>query len=552
MSGFLDSYDFAGLRTVADAFERTAARSPGHDCICIPARAGRDYAPEGLTWSYEEVRQRTARLREVYRQAGYGHGHRVAILLENRPSFIIHWLALNALGISTVPINPDSTVAEATSLVGRSGAVLAVALPERAGLLQTAAAQLERRPAVVGEEWPSSLPEAPVPPLATSPTQLSEVALLFTSGTSGVSKGAMLTNEGFLFNAERYIMAGGLMKLEYGVERMYNPLPLFYANAFAHSNIVMIMLAGCMIIPERFSASHWWPDVAATGATCLHHLGIIPPVLLGREPVPEERMHRVRFGLGGGIDPRQQVEWERRFGFPLIEVYGMTELGICSFASHEPRRIGEHLVGRPLAGTEFRIVHGEDKPVPVGEPGQVIVRRTGEDPRRGFLRGYLDGPDLTEEVWRGGWFHTGDVLRQDEHGDYYYVDRIKNMIRRSGQNIPAAEVENGLRGHPAVAEVACLPVPDELRQEEVMACIVAPPGVETSARTAHDLMDWALERVAYFKAPGWIVFLDDIPTTVSQKLQKDRIFEKGEDPRLRPRCFDMRDRKKRPAQAASA
>jgi acyl-coenzyme A synthetase/AMP-(fatty) acid ligase len=174
-----------------------------------------------------------------------------------------------------------------------------------------------------------------------------------------------------------------------------------------------------------------------------------------------------------------------------------------------------------------------------------LVRRSGLNPRRGFFAGYIDNEELTEHLWRGGWYHTGDMLRVDADGRYYFVDRLKHMIRRSGQNISAGEVENCLRLHPAVSEVACVPVPDPLRQEEVMACVILKPGVSPARETARSIMDFALERIAYFKAPGGIIFLDSLPTTHTSKLQKDKIFSKDEDPFARPLCYDLRALKKR-------
>lgn len=539
------SLDTSGLKTVAEAFDVVATRHPEKDCICLPAMAGRAYHPRGRTWSYAEVAEQVGALRRVYSDAGYGHGHRVALMFDNRPTFVVHWLALNGLGASVVPVNQDSTAHEIATLLKRSYASLAIVLPERKELFQRAAELMDRPFATVAEEWPRSLPRAATPALADGPTQSTEAGLLFTSGTTGVSKGAILTNESLIFNAERYIAAGGLMEITYGEERLYNPLPVYYANAFAHTNIVMILSAGCMIFPDRFHPGTWWKDIVETDATIIHYLGIIAPVLLKREPSADERAHRVKFGLGSGVDSNQHVAWEQRFGFPLMEVYGMTELGICSFASHEPRLVGQHYVGQPIGDVEYRIVDSDDRQVPTGEPGEVLVRRSGPDPRRGFFAGYLDNEELTEHLWRGGWYHTGDMLRQDADGRFFFVDRLKHMIRRSGQNISAGEVENCLRLHPDVSEVACVPVPDTMRQEEVMACVVLRSGVPAVEQTARSIMDFALERIAYFKAPGGIIFMDELPTTHTNKLQKDRIFAHGEDPYARPRAFDLRHLKKR-------
>jgi len=550
MTGFLDT---STLNTVAEAFGIMAERHPEKDCICLPAMAGREYHPDGITWSYAEIAAQARALREAYAAAGYGHGHRIALMFDNRPTFVVHWLALNALGVSVVPVNQDSTAHEIATLLTRSHAILAVTLPGRTELFRRAAELMEKAPALVAEEWPAMLPAAATSTLPTPPGPLTEAGLLFTSGTTGVSKGAILTNESLFFNAERYIAAGGLMAISYGEDRLYNPLPVYYANAFAHTNIVMILSAGCMIFPDRFHPSTWWKDIVATDATIIHYLGIIAPLLLKRDKALEESTHRVKFGLGSGVDSNQHIAWEKRFGFPLMEVYGMTELGICSFASHEPRLVGQHYVGQPIGDVEYRIVDADDRELPAGEAGEMLVRRSGVDPRHGFFAGYLDNEELTEHLWRGGWYHTGDMLRRDAEGRFFFVDRLKHMIRRSGQNISAGEVENCLRLHPAVSECAVVPVPDAFRQEEVMACIVLRDDAPPSEDTALSIMDFALERIAYFKAPGGIVFMDRLPTTHTNKLQKEKIFGKDEDPYARPRSFDLRYLKKRDAaRAASA
>ena len=477
--------------------------------------------------------------------AGYGHGHRIAMMFDNRPSLVIHWLALNALGVSLVPINQDSTTYEIANLLAQSRAILAVTLPHRECLFKEAIAKLDDPIPLVLEEWPQSLPPAVRPPLLTRPDVLTETGLMFTSGTTGNPKGTMLTNESLLFNAERYIQAGGLMEITYCAERLYNPLPIYYANAFAITNIVMILSAGCMIFPDRFHPSTWWKDIVSTNATIVHYLGIIAPLLLKREYAPEETDHRVKFGLGSGVDANQHIAWEKRFRFPLMEVYGMTELGICSFASHEPRLVGQHYVGQPIGGVEYKVVDEHDQEKSAGEPGELLVRRTGPNPRSGFFSGYIDNEELTNHLWRGGWYHTGDVLLMDVDGRYYFVDRMKHMIRRSGQNISSGEVENCLRLHPSVLEVACVPVADPLRQEEVMACIILKEGAVPDEETALSIVRFALKRISYFKVPGGIYFTDYLPTTSTSKLQKDRIFAKNEHPFDRLNCYDLRYLKKK-------
>jgi crotonobetaine/carnitine-CoA ligase len=283
----------------------------------------------------------------------------------------------------------------------------------------------------------------------------------------------------------------------------------------------------------------------ASRATVIHYLGVMPPLLLKQPSTPEEREHRVKFGLGAGVEPELHEAFEKRFGFPLVEAWGMTETGRIYADSVEPRQIHTRAFGRPRGVLEARVVDDHDRDVSRGTEGELVVRCAGPDPRRGFFSGYVKNPEATEEAWRGGWFHTGDVARQIPDDMLVFVDRKKNIIRRAGENIAAAEIEAVLLAHEAVAQVAVLAVPDEVREEEVMACIVPLPSVTADAALADRLVDWCLERLAYFKAPGWILFLDRLPTTGTQKVQKAQIFPRGDDPRRRAGVIDRRQRKRR-------
>jgi len=202
-------------------------------------------------------------------------------------------------------------------------------------------------------------------------------------------------------------------------------------------------------------------------------------------------------------------------------------------------------MGRPPeTGLEIRVVDGEGRDVPAGTSGEMVIRHSAATPRLGFFSGYLNKPDETEQAWRGGWFHTGDTVRQDETAMLHFVDRKKNIIRRSGENIAAAEVEACLQGHPDVAQVAVLPIADEMRDEEVMACVVARTATR-DAKLARSLFDHASRELAYFKTPGWIVFVDSLPVTGTQKVLKHMIFGTDKDPRGNAGAHDLRALKKR-------
>src|SRR6266436_3530115 len=535
------------VSSVFDVFARTAEAAPHHVFLCAPPAPGRAYHPHGIEFTYEQTRDAALALREIYAAAGYGHGHRVALLLENRPEFFFHFLALNSLGVSIVPVNPDYRHDEMLYLMEHSEAELAVVTHTRVADIERVASDRAKPLPVVGaENLPLRLPPPALAPRADLPGRDSECSLLYTSGTTGRPKGCVLTNFYYLNAGAWYRDLGGRLAIEHGRERFMNPLPLFHMNSQAVTATCAILTSNCLVLPERFSPRRWWPEVAAARATIVHYLGVMPPLLLNQEPVPEERRHAVKFGLGAGVEPQLHEAFEKRFGFPLVEVWGMTETGRILADRFEPREIHTRAFGRPHGGLEARVVDERDDELPADREGELLVRWSGpEGARHGFLAGYLKNAEATEEAWRGGWFHTGDVVRRDASGMLYFVDRKKNIIRRSGENIAAAEVEACLQAHEAVAQVAVLAAPDEIREEEVMACVVPMPGATADARLAAELADWCLGRLAYFKAPGWILFVERLPTTGTQKVQKAQIFPRGEDPRQRPGAIDLRARKKR-------
>jgi acyl-CoA synthetase (AMP-forming)/AMP-acid ligase II len=535
------------MRTVFEAFSATAQVAPDHAFLAAPPAPGRTYHPDGLEVSYGRTLIEVRRLRDVYAAAGYGLGHRVALLLENRPEFFFHYLALNALGCGIVPINPDYRHDEMLYQVDHSEADLAVAVAARVtDLLDVARARATALPVVNAEALPASLPSPGRVARPGTPGLDSECSLLYTSGTTGRPKGCVLTNLYYLNCGAWYRDLGGHVRFERGRDRIYNPLPLFHMNCQAVTATAAILTANCLVLPERFSPGRWWRDIVATGATVVHYLGVVPPLLLNQTPTDEERAHRVRFGLGAGVEPQLHEAFEKRFGFPLIEVWGMTETGRIFGDRLEPRQISTRAFGRPFGGFQARVVDERDQEVTRETEGELLVRWGGpEGPRHGFFDGYLKNPGATAEAWRGGWFHTGDVVRQAADGMLYFVDRKKNIIRRSGENIAAAEVEATLQAHEAVAQVAVLAVADELREEEVMACVVPMAGVSADRALAEALARWCRERLAYFKAPGWVLFVPSLPTTGTQKVQKTQIFPRGEDPRREPGAVDLRELKRR-------
>ncbi len=535
--------DLVPYATVYDIFRAIAAEVPDRDYLVVPASASKDYAPGGVTLSYADGLAEIDRLKEMYAAAGYGHGQRVAILLENRPAFLHHWLALNALGVSVVPVNPFYQPEEMTYLLGHSDSVLAVSIPGRRDELAAAAAALDSPIPVIADD--AAPPPAPAPPRTDAPGEATECALMYTSGTTGKPKGCMLSNGYYRDIGYWYIDQGDLCPIVPGGERLLTPLPLFHMNAMACSFVAMLLSRNTSIHLDRFHPKTWWSDVRETGATIIHYLGVMPAILSSLPEEPGERDHKVKFGFGANVDPAQHQGFEERFGFPLIEGWAMTETGsgatiAANTSPHEP---GQRCIGWPN-NCEARVVDDDMNDLPDGTPGNLIVRKNAEAPRRSFFSGYYKDEAETEKSWRGGWFHTGDVVMRADDGRFYFVDRAKNVIRRAGENIAALEVDSVVVKHPAVDQVAVIAVPDEMRDEEVMACVIPTSDAARDEATARSIVEWCLERMAYYKVPGWVLFLDELPVTATNKVRKTSIAEMGGDPRKRDTAFDLRPMKK--------
>ena len=536
--------------TVYGRFAQSVSRYGGHAFLHVPAAACADYHPGPLEISYAAMSLAVEGLREQYRAAGYGPGHRVALMLGNRPAFFAHWFALNALGASVVPVNAEQLPAEIAWQLEHSESCLLLSLDCHEPRAIASLALMPQAPALVVDRDPRpTLPPAPTAAAIGAIGGSSECALLYTSGSTGKPKGCILSNDYFTRMGEWYAREGGLCRLRPGQERLITPLPLSHMNAMATSAMGMIETGGCIVQLDRFHPSSWWDSVRACAATVVHYLGVMPAILLGMPERPEDDFSgQVRFGFGAGVNPRHHAAFEKRFGFPLIEAWAMTESGSggCIAASREPRHVGSSCFGKPPSGLAWRLVDEAGAEVPRGQPGELLVRASGPDPRAGYFTAYLKNPEATEEAWAGGWLHTGDVVREGEDGSLHFVDRRKNVIRRSGENIAALEVEAALAGTPGVAELVVTAVEDEIRGEEVMACVVPRENSSADREAALQIQRAALDALVYFKAPGYVVFVEAIPRTASQKPQRGEIRRLAGTWRSSALCFDLREHKRRP------
>lgn len=528
--------------TIFKSFEDICRKTPSAPFLISPSRNQKGMT----TFSYQETFEKAYKISTIFSDNGYGNNLRVATLLGSTPAHYIVKLALNKIGVSVVPINPDYSPDETAYLLADSGSVLAICAEHYMKQLKTAIAYKDLSvPIVTYDEIENIHTLKPSSDLGTQVHGKTEASLLYTSGTTGRPKGCMLSHEYELMCGEVYANIGAPISLSFGKDKILNPLPSYHINAGIVTFFAAMLTGNSLIQPERFSISNWWEDINETEATIFHYLGVIIAVLLSDQSATKASLGKLRVGFGAGVEPALHQEFETRFGIPLVECWGMTEMCRVLYNNEEPRQIHTRAMGRPRDDLQVKVVDENDQEVARGKPGEMVVRHSEKTPRAGAFSGYLNKEKETEEAWKSGWFHTGDTVTMDETGMLYFVDRAKNIIRRAGENIAAAEVENCLFEIEFVSKIACIAVKDDIREEEVMACVVLEEDKKKSKEVAEILFNHAIEKMAYFKAPGYILFMDDLPVTGTQKVVKHKIFEPEIDPRNLTGVFNFTHLKKR-------
>ncbi len=528
-------------KTINQVFDEACARWPKESFLCSPGSSEANL----IDWPYKKVKELVKHWAKILTEAGYGNGQRVALLLGTNNNHYIFKLAINYIGMSCVPINPDYTKSEIIYLLKDSNADLIITNGKFEKIMRKSALKSKNNPSIfIYGHNSNSFPRSKTKPPKKKINCETEASLLYTSGTTGKPKGCILSHGYELLCGESYLHIKGPISLQENKDRIFNPLPSFHINAGIVTFFGAMLSGNCIIQPSRFHSSTWWDEIYETRATIFHYLGVVIAILLSKKNIDKTKLKYLRVGIGAGVEPALHVQFEERLNIPLIEVWGMTEMCRILAVSEEPRMINTRAMGKPKYGLEVRVVDENNQDVPSNTTGQMIIRHSEKTPRQGFFSGYLNKPEETEESWRNGWFHTGDTVKMDENKMLYFVDRSKNIIRRSGENIAAAEVEDKLYKNGLISKVACIAVIDEIREEEVMACIVLNEGEKISKETATNIFIEASKELAYFKLPGWILFLDNLPLTSTQKVVKHKIFRTDIDPRSLPNVFDLRNKKK--------
>jgi carnitine-CoA ligase len=462
-----------------------------------PDRTAWTFDQTGESLTFGQVAERSAALARTLAGLGVRRQDRVAVMLPNIPDFPLLWLGLARLGAVMVPLNVNYRTHDAGHVLTDSGAKLLVTTDAYA----EPAAGLGVPVHYLGDR----VPEAEVTLDRARPEDLLNIQ--YTSGTTGLPKGCLLPHRYWTVLADSMVTAFPQLGEH---DTMLTCQPFYYIDP--QWNVLAGLRSGArLVVLDRFHPASFWAKVREYGVTYFYCLGLMPALLLRMPPSPLDREHAVRAIQCSAIPPALHRELEERWGVPWHEAFGMTETGAdlrVEPGDHD-ETVGTGCVGRPLAHRDVRIVDVTGEPVDRGVIGEIALRGIG------LMDGYLGNEEATARVFRRGWFHTGDLGRMDEQGRVYYTGRLKDMIRRSGENISAAEVEEVLLRHPAVRAAALVPVPDELRGEEAKAYVATDGTVSAAA-----LAEFCAERLAYFKVPRFWELRDELPMTASARVAK--------------------------------
>ncbi|MEQ8716877.1 MAG: AMP-binding protein [Acidimicrobiales bacterium] len=463
-------------------------------------------------------------------ELGLVAGDHVASMMKNSIPSVDLWFGLTTAGVVEVPIN-NANRGDTLSYLLRQSRSAAVVVDEEFldRVAQLAPDLPELRHVVVhreGDEGTPVLPDHvtlhelpslygegtyPEPDLALSDTAV----IMYTSGTTGPSKGAMLSHEANLSLARH---TAWLMGYD-SADHLYSAFPLFHINARYTTVLAAMAADASAVMDQRFSASTFWDMCRERGVTAFNYMGALLTILWKQPERADDADNPVRYGFGAPTPAELWEPFEERFDLRFTEIYGSTEVANTIQNPVWERKVGR--AGRESPTYHVRVVDEKDRPLPAGEAGEIVVR-----PKKPFVAfsGYYEMPDKTVESWRNLWFHTGDRGRFDEDGYLTFIDRMKDCVRRRGENISSYEVESIVNTHEAVAESAVIGVSSELSEEEVMVCVVVKEGHTVSEV---DLLDWCSPRMAHFAVPRFIRWMDGLPKNASERVQKFRLREDG-------------------------
>lgn len=498
-----------------------------------------DAPEEGASWTFAQMLDSAETVGRRLVGRGAVPGDRVVIVAANSSQFVRTWVGTAMAGLVEVPINTAyerdflahqvSTVEARFAVIDDVFAQRFVDIADRASTLEgfwvvdtgsrEAAMQTLRDAGWAAEPWEDLLEatDAQLPQVAASDL----ASVLFTSGTTGPSKGVAMPHAQMYFFADECV---SLVRLT-SDDAWMATTPLFHGNAQFMAAYPTLVAGARFVLRSRFSASRWVDQLRESAVTVTNFIGVMMDFVWKQDPREDDADNPLRCVFAAPTASSLVGPMKRRYGIEaFVEVFGLTE---TSAPIISPYGVDRPAGAAGLAADEWfdvELVDPEtDEPVAVGEVGELVVR-----PKVPFIcsNGYFNMPEKTVETWRNLWFHTGDALRRDEDGWFYFVDRFKDALRRRGENISSYEIETAVLSHPSVVECAVIAVPadTEAGEDEVMACVI------TSAQvTPEEVWAWCDERIPSFAVPRFLRFVDDLPKTPSQKVQKAKLRDVGVD-----------------------
>lgn len=499
----------------------------------VEAQPGRLYLDfSGDEYTYGRLGREVERFARGLNALGIRQGDRVVSVLENGPAAIIAWYATNRLGAIYVPINTAYKGEYLRHQISDSGAriviceedyldnILAVAdrLPAVERVLHTGAARDSGNSArPLSAMAAHFLDEGEAPYADVDPSDLA--MLLYTSGTTGLSKGCMVSHNYLCDVSRRYCETIGRT----AEDMLWLPMPLFHITGISAA-ILTMQLRSSAAFARKFSVSAAWSEIERTGATFIVLLGTMALMVANAPDTPESLRCKgqVRTLIGIPMNDALAEKWRDRFGVQWCsgKIYGSTEVGQALNARFD-ENLPDSSCGRVNDTFDVRIFDENDNEVPAGTVGEIVVR-----PKRPnvMFSGYWNNPEATVKSWRNLWHHMGDNARVDEDGNFFFVDRSKDVIRRRGENISSFEMETIFNQHPDIDEAAIHAVPSEFMEDDVKATVVCRAGAKL---TEAELTEWAISRVPRFALPRYVEFIDELPKNASGRVLKFQLREKG-------------------------
>ena len=497
--------------TLTELLREQVARNPENLALIFKQRQ----------WSYAEFQAAVESAAHSFLRIGVKKGDKVALILPNCAEFLFSVFAAAKIGAVFVPLNTASTPDEAEYVLQHSEASYILVSRDLVALVDAVCGKLPnvRQIVVTGEReqgrylaWDSFLAGAQVETggFEVGPEDLASIT--YTSGTTDRPKGVMLSQYAYAF-APRMRAAGLGWKES---DRILCLLPLFHVNALCHMCLGMLSVGGTVVLTERFSASRFWDEVREHGITTSSLMRTIPQILLSLPEKPEDGDNPLRLVVAL-LSPEMHVRFEQRFNLMAVPSYSLTEdiLSVIGPRERGKQKLGS--CGLPLAPDvhRLRIVDESGNTLPAGRPGEIVKQSPT------VMKGYYKNPEATARALQDGWLYTGDLGYLDEDGFLYFVDRLKDMVRRGDENISSEEVERVLNSHPQIAESAVVAVADQIRGEEVKAYVVLRPPAEPDNTPPESIWAFCREHLAPFKVPRFIEYRQELPKTPSSKVQKN-------------------------------